>query len=57
MFVNCLLDDIMFSVIAIGSKVRVFKPGQGVGFLRATKTRCTRPLGGEEKPEAPCGKM
>jgi hypothetical protein len=35
----------------------VFKPGQGVGFLRATKTRCTRPLRGEEKTEAPCGKM
>jgi hypothetical protein len=42
------------SVLAIGPKVRWFKPCRDVGFLRAIKVRSTPSFGGEVKPEAPC---
>jgi hypothetical protein len=41
-------------VLAIGPKVRGFKPGLGNGFLRAIKTRSTSSVGGEIKPSDPC---
>jgi hypothetical protein len=44
----------MVSVLAIGSKVRRFKPGQSVGFLKAIKIRITPFFGGEVKPDATC---
>jgi hypothetical protein len=37
----------MVSVLAIGPKARGFKPGRGVGFLRAIKVLCTISFGGE----------
>jgi hypothetical protein len=45
------------SVLAIGTKVRGFKPGLGDGFLRAVKIRRTPSFGGEVKPEATCRKI
>jgi hypothetical protein len=45
------------SVLAIGPKVRGFKPGQGDGFLRAIKIRSTPSLGWEVNPEVPCLKI
>jgi hypothetical protein len=44
----------MVSVLAIGPKVRVFKPGRGDGFLRAITIRSKPSFRGEVKPEAPC---
>jgi hypothetical protein len=40
----------MVSMLAIGSKVRGFKPGRDYGILRAIKTRSTSSFGGEAKP-------
>jgi hypothetical protein len=47
----------MVSVLAIGPKVRGFKPGRGDGLLRATKIHSTSSLGREIKPEAPWRKI
>jgi hypothetical protein len=47
----------MVSVLAIGPKVRGFKPSQGDGFLRTIKIRSTSFLGGERKLSAPCRKI
>jgi hypothetical protein len=46
------LGGVMVGVLAIRPKVRGFKPGQGVGFLRAIKIRSTPSFGWEVKPEA-----
>jgi hypothetical protein len=45
------------SVIATGSKGRVFKPGRGDEFLRMIKIRSTPSFGWEVKPEVPCRKI
>jgi hypothetical protein len=47
----------MVSVLAIGLKVREFKPGRGDGFLKAIKIRSTPRFAGELKPSAPCRKI
>jgi hypothetical protein len=47
----------MDGMLAIGTKVRGFKPGQGDGFLRAIKICNTTSFGGEVNPLAPCGKI
>jgi hypothetical protein len=49
----------MVSVLAIGSKVRAFKPRRGEGFLKAIKSAACSPSGGggRIKPSAPCGKI
>jgi hypothetical protein len=39
----------MVSVLAIGRKVRWFKPSRGDGFLKAIKIRSTPSFGGEVK--------
>jgi hypothetical protein len=43
----------MVSVLAIGPKVRGFKPNHDDGFLRATKICNTPSFGGEVKPLGP----
>jgi hypothetical protein len=48
-----VLGDVMVTVLLIGAKVRGFKPGWGVGFLRAIKIRNTTSFGGEVKLSAP----
>jgi hypothetical protein len=48
------LGGVKFSVLAIGTKVRGFKPGRGHGFLRAVKIRSTASFGGVAKPWALC---
>jgi hypothetical protein len=47
---------LMVTVLAIGPKVRGFKPDRGDGFLRAMKIRSTPYFGGEVKPASPCRK-
>jgi hypothetical protein len=47
----------VISVLAIGPKGGVFKPGRGDGFLRAIKIRSTPSFGWEVRPEAPCRKI
>jgi hypothetical protein len=47
----------MVSVLAIGPKVCGFKPGQGDGFLKATKLHSTPSFGGEVEPSVPCHKI
>jgi hypothetical protein len=47
----------MVSVLAIGPKVRGFRPGRGDGILRAIKIRSTLSFGGEVKPSAPGRKI
>jgi hypothetical protein len=47
----------MFSVLAVGLKIREFKPCRGDGFLRAIKICSTPFLGVEVKPSAPCRKI
>jgi hypothetical protein len=42
----------MVSTLAIGLKVRRFKPGRCDGFLRAIKVRSTPSFGGEVQLEA-----
>jgi hypothetical protein len=42
----------MVSVLAIGTKVRGFKPSLGDGFLKAVKIMRTPSFGGEVNPEA-----
>jgi hypothetical protein len=44
----------MVSVLAIGPKVRQFKPNRGDGFLKAIKIHSIPSFGGEVKPEALC---
>jgi hypothetical protein len=44
----------MFSVFAIGPKVRVFKPGQGNGYLSVVKSAHTLSFIWEAKLSAPC---
>jgi hypothetical protein len=39
--VNSRLGGVMVILLAIGPKVRRFKPGQSNGFLRAIKIRST----------------
>jgi hypothetical protein len=47
----------MVSVLAIGPKVRGFKPGRGDGFLRAIKILSTPSFQGDVKPEVTCRKI
>jgi hypothetical protein len=42
----------MVIVLALGPKVRGFKPGDSGGFLRVIKILSTTSLGGEVKPLA-----
>jgi hypothetical protein len=42
-----ILCGVMVSVLAIGPKVRGFKPGRGDGFLRAIKIRTRLPSEGK----------
>jgi hypothetical protein len=51
------LAGVIVSVLAIGPKVRRFKPSRGDGFLRAIKIRSTSSFTGEVNPEAPCRKI
>jgi hypothetical protein len=44
-------------VLAIGPKVRGFKPGRGQWFSRAIKVRTTSLFWGVIKPSAPCRKF
>jgi hypothetical protein len=44
----------MDSMLAIGPKVRVFKPGRGTEFLRVIKICCHAFFRGEVKPSTPC---
>jgi hypothetical protein len=57
LIVPCYLSGVMVSVLAIGPKVRRFKPNQGNGFLRVIKFHSTPSFGGEVKLEAPCHKI
>jgi hypothetical protein len=50
------LGDVMVSVLAIGPKVRGFKPGRGDGFLTAIKVRSTPSFGGVKASDA-CRKL
>jgi hypothetical protein len=44
-------------MVAIGPKVRGFRPGQSDGFLMAIKILSMPSFGGEMKPLAPCRKI
>jgi hypothetical protein len=44
-------------VLAIGHKVRGFKPDEVDGFFRAIKIRSTTSFGGEVKPSVTCRKI
>jgi hypothetical protein len=44
-------------VLAIGPKVREFKPGQRPWILRAIKIHSTTSFGGEVKLSGPCRKI
>jgi hypothetical protein len=44
----------MVSMLAIGPKVRCFKPGRGRWILRAIKICITTSFGGDVKPSATC---
>jgi hypothetical protein len=57
MYFHCRLGSIIVSVLAIGPKVRGFKPAEATEFLRAIKIRSTPSFGGEVKPKAPCRKI
>jgi hypothetical protein len=46
----------MIIVLAIGPKVRGFKPCESDGFLKAIQIRSTPSFGGEVKLSAPCRK-
>jgi hypothetical protein len=52
-----LLGGVMFSVVAIGPKVRGFKTGRGNGFLRAIEIHSTHSFVEEVKPLAPTRKI
>jgi hypothetical protein len=45
------------SMLAVGHKVRGFKPSWGRKILRAIKIRSTTSFGGEVKQSAPCRKI
>jgi hypothetical protein len=45
------------SVLATGTKVCGFEPGQDDVFLTAIKVRSTPSFGWEVKPEVPCRKI
>jgi hypothetical protein len=47
----------MVSILAIGPKVRRFKPGRGDGFSWAIIIRSTPSFKWEVKQEAPCRKI
>jgi hypothetical protein len=51
------LGGVMISDLAIGPKVRWFKPGQGDGFLRTVEVRDTPFFGEEVKRSVPCRKI
>jgi hypothetical protein len=51
------LSGVMVSVLAIGPKVRRFKPSWGNGFLRVINIHSTPSFGGEVKLQAPCCKV
>jgi hypothetical protein len=54
---NCCFGGVIVSVLAIGSEVCGFKPGQDNGFLIAIKI-CSMPsFAGEVKLETPCQKI
>jgi hypothetical protein len=40
-------------VLAIGPKIRGFKPGPGRWTFKGDKIRCTSSFGGDVKPSAP----
>jgi hypothetical protein len=48
------LSGVMVSVLAIGPKVRRFRPSQVDGFLRAIKIHSMPSFRGEVKLSAPC---
>jgi hypothetical protein len=48
--VHYMNAGVVVNVLAIGSKVRGFKPGRGDGFLRAIKISRTPSIGWEAKP-------
>jgi hypothetical protein len=50
---TCSLGGVMSSVLAIGPKVREFKPSWGDRFLKAIKFRSTPSFGREEKALVP----
>jgi hypothetical protein len=51
---TCRLGGVMVSVLAVGPKVRDFKPGRGDGFLWAIEIIRTPFFGEEVKRSAPC---
>jgi hypothetical protein len=51
------IGDIVVTVLAIGPKVRWFRPADDNGFLRAIEIHNTTSFGGEVKPSAPCRKI
>jgi hypothetical protein len=53
-----VLGGLVVIVLAIGTKIREFRPGRGRWiFLRAIKIRSTTSFGGEVKPSIPCRKI
>jgi hypothetical protein len=52
-----VLGGVIVIVLAIGPKVRGFKPAESDGFLRAIEIRSTTFFGGELKPLAPYHKI
>jgi hypothetical protein len=51
------LGGLVVSVLAIGLKIRGFRPGRGRWNFRAIKIRSRTSFGGEVKPSAPCRKI
>jgi hypothetical protein len=47
----------MFSVLAIGPKIRGFKPGRGWSIFKDDIIRSATSFGGEVKPSVPCRKI
>jgi hypothetical protein len=53
---EAVLGDLVVSVLAIGLKVRRFKPCREQSVLRAIRIRSTTFFGRDEKPSVPCRK-
>jgi hypothetical protein len=49
-------NGVMISILAIGPKVRGFKPGRGRWIFKGDKNQWTDFYAGEVKPSAPCFK-
>jgi hypothetical protein len=56
-FKNVVLGGLVVTVLAVGPKVRIFKPSRGCLILREIKIRSTLYFGWEIKPSAPCRKI